>query len=271
MRLIALAYALALTAMIVSGPGSMANPIPMPESDGVPAPEDSRLDILFKSEKVVYTIDNEEAAKVMAVYVLQNSANNTTSLNISLPFYYHVPKDLMLTSNGHPVPFEAINLTSFGPSDYSDARFHLEFAGCETLTLNATYSLRYAIYGDLWEMQIVPGRVYYQHFWCSYIAETGRYWHNNLDTAEFQFRIKKDLYGSGLEGFQKTEESGYIVATRTYTNWKPNENIEAKWDRPDVGRTTEAHTLFILMTVLIVVFIVIAVVILRRKKRGKTL
>ena len=272
MRLFVLIFASVLTAMILSSPNTVANPMPTPESDGVPAPEDSRLDILFKSEKVVYTIDTENVARVVAVYVLQNSANNITSLNISLPFYYNVPKDIMLTSNGQPMPLEVVNLTSFGPSDYSYARFHLDFAACETLTLNATYSLQYAVYYDyLFELLTAPGRVYNQHFWCSYIAETGKYWHNNLDSAEFQFRIKKDLYGSGLDGFQKTEESGYVVATKMYNDWKPDQNIDAKWERPDVGRTVLAHGLLILIIVLIVVLTAVAVIILRRKKKGMPL
>ena len=269
MRLSVLIYASALVAIIVSSPGAWANPIPMPESGGMPAPEDFQLGVLFKSEKVVYTIDNENEAKVKAVYVLQNSANNNATLNISLPFSYEIPDDVKLSSNGQSVPFDKSDHTMNGTLKYSLIWFHLDFAACETLTLIATYSLRYSFYWDLWEMQIVPGRVYYQHFWCSYIAETGRYWHNNLDTAEFQFRIKKDLYGSGLEGFQKTEASGYIVATKTYTNWKPNENIEAKWDRPDGDRTVQAHGFIILIVVLVVILTTVAVVAIRRKKKRK--
>jgi len=260
-----------LMVIIVLSPGALANPIPMPETDGMPAPEDSLCDVLFKSEKVVYTIDNENVAKVKAVYILQNTANNNTTLNISLPFSYNIPDDVKLSSNAQPVPFTESDHDSNGTSKYSFIFFHLDFAPGETQTLTATYSLRYSSYWDMWEMQLIPGKVYYQHFWCSYIAETGRYWHNNLDTAEFQFWIKKDLYGSGLEGFQINEESGYVVATKKYTNWKPNENIEAKWERQDTGTTLQAHGFIIFIIVLTIMLVVIAAVVLRRKKKGKKL
>jgi hypothetical protein len=271
MRSSVILFASVLTTLILSSPGAVANPIPVPESDGLPAPEDYQFDILFKSEKVVYTIDDENVAKVKAIYVLQNSANNTTTLNISLPFSYNIPDDVKLSSNAQPVPFTESDHDSNGSSRYSFIFFHLDFAPGETQTLTATYSLRYSSYWDMWEPQTVPGKVYYQHFWCSYIAETGRYWYNNLDTAEFQFWIKKDLYGSGLEGFQINEESGYVVATKKYTNWKPNENIEAKWERQDTGTTLQAHGLIILIIVLSLMLIVLAVVVLRQKKKRKML
>lgn len=257
---------------VLTVPGTGANPIPMPGSDGTPVPSDSPLAIIFRSEKVVYTVDREDVASVDALYGFQNSLNAPATLNISLPFYHDVPKDLGLAGNGRTVAFETVD--SEYPRDpyYSFARFRLDFLACETVNLRAVYTIDYTVYSDWHDpFTLGTGQLSYQHFWCRYIAETGRYWNNSLDSATFQFRIKQDLYGSGLEGFTITRESGYVVATQAYSDWRPDQDIDARWQRPDIGMTLLAHWLPILVVVWVLSMVVVVVAFRQRRLRKQAM
>jgi hypothetical protein len=254
----------------LAGLDTWANPIPFPESGGQPYTDDYPQTVNFTSEKVVYTIDEEEKAVVDAKYVLQNMANSPVSLNISLPFDSSVPEDLVLFGNGQQMSFRKVNYT-YG-MDYAFVSFQVDFQARQKVVLQAGYSIRITAYTEpMFFHNAPPGTQYTRYYWCRYIAETGRFWHNNLDTAQFQFRIRKEFYGSGLEGFNITNEGGYVVATETYYNWRPAENIDVRWQRPDTPMTVATTLPYILLVVLVPAALIAVVFIhLRRKKKYRS-
>jgi hypothetical protein len=262
-----------LVAASLAGLDARANPIPFPESGAQPYTDDIIPFVIFRSEKVVYTIDEEQKAVVSALYVLQNTENASVGLDIALPFDYQVPKDLVLTAGGLPVALGLFNSTT--AIDYAFVSFRLDFSACETLEVLASYSIRISAYTEPAAYEhVAPGTQYTRYYWCRYIAETGRYWQNNLDTAVFQFRIRQELYSSGLKGFNVTRDGGYIVATRTYQDWRPVDNIEVHWQRPDGRTAAVANTPNVLPAVLVAVAPAALVIIYwltrkgRRKRRG---
>ncbi len=261
-----------IAALTVPGPVATANPIPVPQGGGDPAPSDSLLDIIFWSENVVYTVDNEVEAGVSALYALSNPNDRPVSANISLPFDSNVPKDLRLAANGNAVVFEAVERDAMRYEQYAYARFRLDFSACETQNIRAVYSVGYSVYSD-WSgpFTLGTGKLSLRHSWCRYIAETGRHWNNSLDSAVFQFRIKKDLYGSGLDGFAITHEDGYVVATQTYYGWRPTENIDARWERPDVGMTVLEHWCPILVTAWVISVVLVGIAFRRRRRNREAL
>ena len=171
--------------------------------------------VMFISEEVEYVVDDWWYAwiTVTAHYVFKNPTNKTINQTIFLPFLEYVPDEtLEIRANGNPILYiedHSAYIEEFLSelvSKYHDstslASFNLSFKANETIIVVATYQ------GDSereWGSDNPLAFLTDIHR-CKYISKTGGTWNTSLQNASFTFKIKKNLYNSGLEGYNISYE-----------------------------------------------------------------
>lgn len=241
-----------------------ANPLPEPpekKKGFSPMVGEYNGSINFFSEEVTYTIYDKENVEVTAYYVFKNLKNETLEQNIMLPFV-DIPKDLEIRKNGKKISYQENNyyLSLNGSHFNKVASFNLTFQGYETIIVSARYTLSDTISTEK--------ESDYVRYSCSYLSETGRFWNDSID-ATFTFKIKKDLYyTSDLEDYNVTKNENYVVVTKTYTNWVPDENVEISWKGPNDETTTEELLVCCGATIAVIVVIIVVIFLVVRKIKG---
>ena len=219
-----------------------ANPIPRPEKASQPY-ANITSPVIFRSEKVVYTIDEEHEARVDANYVLFNPSPNIVNLSIGLPFFGYV-QNLSLKCN-----FESVD-SIFGvdvPGLKYDtcAGFNVTLSGEDMVFISASYSL----------FLIVEHQFIFDTTETTYIARSGAFWNGTLERAEFVFKVNKDLMQIGLFGYSLSEQGEYYVGKKVFTDWEPNMDITASWARFEPLSTTFfiVNSCFIIITLIFLI------------------
>lgn len=245
---------------VIFSSNTYANPLPAPEYLGSLTAE--KADVNFLSEKVTYVIDKENEALVTAEYVFKNPNNSSCEQRFLLPFKYELPDEIKIYVDNNEIDyFEEIswmdlNLSIYEDFDYYDYfSFNISFDAYEEKEIVAEYNERISIADSFDRLLNGETKINYN---LEYLAETGAFWNDSIN-ATFIFKIKKDFFISGLDGYNVTREGGYVVATKTYTDWPSNENIEISWVGPNNDLITDE--LLICCGIIIVIFIVFIVVI----------
>lgn len=233
----------------------VANPLPVSKYSGSLIPGGASVN--FISEEVTYVVNKKNEAEITALYVLKNPINESCEQSIYLPFRIELPDEIKIFIDNKEIKnFERIGRVDNQDSNYSYILFSINFNELEEKEIIVKYSERNIRTGD-WG--------YKYTYNLRYIAETGGYWNNSLN-ATFTFKIKKDYYTSGIEGYNITEEGDYIVATKTFTNWIPDENIKISWVLEE-----DSSLICCVIALIFPIIVVVFFVLLLKKLRGDTI
>jgi len=181
--------------------------------------------------------------------------------------YYEVrlPADIECYGNGTELKVRMLNLTppSFPPRA---ASFGCEVGPYESMLFHVTYNIsiqsvikteRTGPFGAIKNTE--------QTFRYLYVGSLGRYWNGTVTDAIVEFRIAKELFSSGCEGWDLQEQDGYTVASRHFSNWS-SEDLTFQWSR----MVKEGNTMVILGIALpCALFPLAAILLLRRAKRNR--
>ncbi len=221
---------------------SLANPVPYSDDDGNnfgPLPYEN-TSVYLQSEIIDVTIAKK--AYVEASYTFANDNFTSTTLSILLPFYSR-PSNLELYMNQSVLsyswvvcPFDIEISPENRDTGYQnwakslDAIFFtITIPGNESMTIITKYKRNYRSTSF------------------SYLVGTSVYWHHNIESATFIFRIPEDEYGyveafgedykhygiTENREFETEHKGGYVIVSITYENWTfRNKAISILWTKP---------------------------------------
>jgi hypothetical protein len=245
-----------LFGIILQGEVVTTNPLPDPrdwtyESGPIPANYTKiwwnlTTPVFLKSEIINVTFSGN-IAKVNATYTFKNSSPNATQLQILLPFenfptkinLTHAGVNLSYTEQKHDgliIPYNTSFHGPFGVEEHHPdhmIQFQLSFSGEDEITISATYERSYSFHAEYH-----TNNYFYNEF--KYIIGTTRWWNHIVDSAHFEFRIKKgefekgginttdydSRYGGGLStSYQLSNESDFYILSTTFTDWLPEKDV----------------------------------------------
>jgi hypothetical protein len=239
-------------------PSVLCNLIPVKSEGGSPSIDDD-TELIFFDEKITYIIDEPSVANVTAVYYFKNPTNQSILQKLFLS-YKHTILNLSIDANNKSI--HAQKAEDWLPYYVEGVRlswmtFKVTFPEYEITIINATYK---TAVGRDYTRNPFPLSLFTKIYQVGYISETGSTWNNPIN-ATFIFKINKDLYLLGLDNFDITRDDDYIIASKTFTNWLPDRNIEAEWHQFQFKFET--------LLLIIVITIIVALVLLRITKRNR--
>lgn len=234
-----------------------SNPLPLTNyGSGAPIVSQN-TSIQFISENIIYEINENRYAQVSASYVFQNPTNKTREQVIALPFKVAIPKEIQLFAGSELLPFSYSNVPSleFDGQSYAYTFSSVTFEENETITVRAVYSEMYSIPSEFFDNPFFNSKS------CTYLAKTGSSWNNTIN-ATFTFKIKNNLFPLGFDGFDVTNQGGYVVASKSFTNWIPDRDITVTWTTFNVP---------CLLGVIVPIIVIVTIFIIWRKKKKNSI
>ena len=210
--------------LLLCPPSSNANPVPVEPICSSHISPLNETSVYLKSEDIRANISNEVIERVE--YVLKNGDNLSTNISIALPFNTidsNLPENLILTVNGTKKDynwstFQYTNLMGWNTT-CSAIIFNLTFNPLEEKKIVANYSRQFFL--------IEGVRMYH------YITETGRFWNKSIEYARFNYRLDTtigEIYISGLDNYSSSTDGQYLVISKEFYNWTPEQNIVIDFD-----------------------------------------
>ena len=240
-----------------------SNPLPLTNyGSGTPFYVSTNTSICFLSENVTYEINDGHWAEVTAVYVFHNPTNTTIEQTLAIPFDIGLPRYLQIFANTKEIfnasfsNNQAHNI-EFNGETYSAYLFAFDFKENQTTHMTVRYDEYYSVPLGILEFE----NPFFGSKTCTYLAKTGASWNNTLN-ATFTFKINQNMFPIGLDGYNKTYEGGYVVASKSFAHWIPDEDITIEWTSFNIPCCLGVILPIILVTIIIILW---------RNKRKKSI
>jgi hypothetical protein len=160
-------------------------------------------------EKIIFTVSSENKASVDLEFTLRNSANESLVASFYIYFEARVPGDMECYVNGTALLHTTMNL-SHSQLPPRAALFYYMIQSNESASFHVTYNIRIqsiletkstGLFGSI-KNTVQTSRYLY-------VGSLGRYWNGTVTDAKMEFRIAKDLYRSGCDGWDLQEHTGH--------------------------------------------------------------